>query len=53
MLQHYLLISGNDISSDLDLSGYIVDTDNRDEESYTQVVEHNAFRNSVSSQATA
>ena len=39
MLKHYLLIPGDDISSDLDLSGCNINTDNREEESYTVVIE--------------
>ena len=39
MLKHYLLIPGDDISSDLDLSGCNINTDNGEEESYTIVIE--------------
>ena len=40
ILKHYLLIPGDDISSDLDLSGCNINTDNEEEEeSYTKVIE--------------
>ena len=39
MLKHYLLIPGDDISSDLDLSGCNINTDNQEEESYTKLIE--------------
>ena len=40
ILKHYLLIPGDDISSDLDLSGCNINTDNEEEEeSYTKLIE--------------
>ena len=39
ILKHYLLIPGDDISSDLDLSGCNINTDNGEDESYTKVIE--------------
>ena len=39
ILKHCLLIPGDDISSDLDLSGYNINTDNGEEESYTKLIE--------------
>ena len=34
-----MLIPGDDISSDLDLSGCNINTDNQEEESYTKLIE--------------
>ena len=39
ILAYYLLIPGDDISSDLDLSGCNINTDNGEEESYTKVID--------------
>ena len=39
ILKYYLLIPGDDISSDLDLSGCNIHTDNEEEESYTKLIE--------------
>ena len=39
MLKHYLLIPGVHISSDLDLSGCNINTDNGEEESYTKLID--------------
>ena len=40
ILKHYLLIPGDDISSDLDLSGCNINTDNEEEdESYTKLID--------------
>ena len=40
MLKNYLMIAGDDISSDLDLSGCNINTDNgEEEESYTKLIE--------------
>jgi hypothetical protein len=39
ILKHYLLIPGDDISSDLDLSRCSINTDNGEEKSYTKLIE--------------
>ena len=39
ILKHYLLIHGDDISSDLDLSGCNINTGNGEEVSYTKVID--------------
>ena len=40
ILKHYLLIPGDDISSDLDLSGCNINNDNEEEdESYTKLID--------------